>query len=90
MGLSKGEQERHDKFGIKKADLIDGAYYAGHCRNASIARWNASKNEFFYIRSKFGSEFVESLPCPEDAIDGLDYFQPEGHIPANPFVIDFE
>lgn len=89
MGLSPGEQKFHDKYGIKKADLKDGGYYVGECRNASIARWNAEKNEFYYIRSKFGTQFVESLPCPEDAIDGLDYFQPTGHCPMPPFAIDF-
>ncbi|NHN20291.1 hypothetical protein, partial [Bacillus amyloliquefaciens] len=38
---------------IRKEDLIDRAYYSGHCRNASAAIWMASLNCFVYLRHKF-------------------------------------
>ena len=77
MGKLTGhEQKWYDEEGVKKADLVNGAYYRGHCRNASIARWNADLNQFYYIRTKFGSSFVETLPGPEDTHDGMDFFMP--------------
>lgn len=76
MGLSKHEQEEYDKKGVKKKDLVHEAYYKGHCRNARVARWNEKKNQFYYERSKWGSSFIETLPGPEDTIDGMDYFLP--------------
>jgi hypothetical protein len=51
---------------IPKSDLVHGAYYYGSCRNASIARWNADKQRFFYWRTKFNSSFVEEICHPED------------------------
>ena len=51
---------------IPKADLIDGAYYRGRCRNATVARWNGEKQIFFHWRYKFGNKFVETIHCPED------------------------
>ena len=77
MVLREHERLYHEACGIPKSQLIDQAYYAGICRNATIARWSAARNEFFYEREKFGVNFIESLPCPEDAIDGYDYFEPE-------------
>ncbi len=89
MALTANEQKQYDEKGIKKKDLIHGAYYRGYCRNSSIARWNATNNEFYYIRSKFGSNYIESLSGPEDEKSGMDYFMPEEKIEPN-FVIDFE
>ena len=51
---------------IPKKDLIDGAYYRGSCRNASIARWNEKQDVFYHWRTKFGYRFIESISCPED------------------------
>lgn len=51
---------------IPKSDLVHGAYYYGSCRNASIARWNADKQRFFYWRTKFNYSFVEEICHPED------------------------
>ena len=61
---------------IAKKDLIDGAVYEGHCRNASEARWSAKDNEFTYRRRKFGTEFDETINHSEDD-DGMDLFFPE-------------
>ena len=60
---------------IAKADLLHGAYYEGHCRNASIARWNAETNRFVYWRYKFGDTFAEDINHPEDD-NGYDLFKP--------------
>ena len=49
---------------IKKEDLEIGAYYNGHCRNTTIARWNGEV--FLYWRNKFGHTFLEEIKCPED------------------------
>jgi len=74
MSLSKAEQERLEKC-VRKKDLVHGEIYLGDCRNASMARWNSDLNIFVYIRSKFGSVFVESIRHPEDD-DGHDLFWP--------------
>lgn len=90
MGLNEWEQKEYEEKGVKKKDLVDGAYYRGGCRNASVARWNAAMNQFYYIRTKWGDEFVETLPGPEDAIDGMDYFLPEAMEPNPTEEIRFE
>jgi hypothetical protein len=90
MGLNEREQKRYEELGVKKVNLKDGAYYRGHCRNADVAIWHAATNQFYYIRSKFGSEFVESLPGPEDTIDGMDYFLPMKELAEAPFEIKVE
>lgn len=61
---------------IAKKDLVDGAVYNGHCRNAREARWDAKRGVFVYRRRKFGSEFDEDINHPEDD-DGFDFFVPE-------------
>lgn len=35
-------------------DLVDGQWYMGYCRNANKARWDATRQEWFYNRYKFG------------------------------------
>jgi hypothetical protein len=65
---------------IPKSELKDGAYYEGSCRNASIARWNATKSIFLYNRRKFNDVFVEDINHPEDD-NGFDLFYPEKEIP---------
>jgi hypothetical protein len=72
---------------IAKKDLIEGAYYKGHCRNAYIARWNGTV--FIYWRTKFGQKFLEEICHPEDdniydvfvAEEKID--NPEKEIPLN-------
>jgi len=39
---------------IPKDQLKDGVWYYGDHRRCHFARWNADKNEFDYIRYKFG------------------------------------
>lgn len=51
---------------ISKADLIDGQYYHGVCRNSYIAVWDKRKNCFFYMRSKFGGWLLEKISHPDD------------------------
>ena len=49
---------------IKKEELVAGQYYRGHCRNASIARWDGEV--FTHWREKFGYVYLENIHCPED------------------------
>jgi hypothetical protein len=60
---------------LKKADLVDGKYYAGNCRHASVAQWNENQGCFYYMREKFGALLCESIKHPEDD-DGYDLFTP--------------
>ena len=60
---------------VPKASFIDGAYYKGSCRNASIAKWDAKKNRFVYVRTKFGARFIDEIECAEDDL-GYDIFLP--------------
>lgn len=52
--------------GLKKTELVHGAYYRGVCRNASEARWHAEVGLFFHWRVKFGDRFLETICHPED------------------------
>lgn len=56
------------RFMIDKSLLIHGNYYAGKCRNANIARWDAERSVFVHWRTKFGTTFLEEIS----------YFTPEG------------
>jgi hypothetical protein len=58
---------------IRKNDLKITSDYGGLCRNASVAKWDGEK--FWYIRSKFGKFFIESICHPEDD-NGFDLFVP--------------
>ena len=58
---------------IAKKDLVVGAKYAGHCRNALIAEWDGVN--FIYTRYKFGHGYQEGIPHPEDD-QGFDVFVP--------------
>jgi hypothetical protein len=51
---------------IAKVNLEHGAYYAGRCRNASEARWDANKQRFVHWRTKFGHKYLEEICHPED------------------------
>lgn len=50
---------------IPREQLEHGAYYWGRCRNANIARWNATTQKFTYWRIKFGHLFREEISAPE-------------------------
>jgi hypothetical protein len=58
---------------IEKKDLVVGSYYVGECRNAYVAKWDGDL--FWYLRTKFGDTFAESIHHPEDD-DGYDLFVP--------------
>jgi hypothetical protein len=60
---------------IRKKDLKDGCQYLGSCRNSYAATWCAKDQKFYYIRSKFGSCFAETICHPEDD-NGFDLFVP--------------
>jgi hypothetical protein len=72
---------------VPKAELRDGAWYFGRCRNAQAAQWDANrvyegseyhksvKGMFVHIREKFGQRFPETINHPEDD-DGFDVFWP--------------
>jgi hypothetical protein len=49
---------------IDKEELVKGFYYKGHCRNATIARWDGEA--FTHWREKFGYKYLETISCPED------------------------
>lgn len=51
---------------IPKAELVHGDYYSGHCRNATLARWDARRQQFRHWRTKFGQQFMEYIKHPED------------------------
>lgn len=51
---------------IPITELVHGHYYAGKCRNATIARWNHEKQEFTHWREKFGHTFVETIKHESD------------------------
>jgi hypothetical protein len=44
FGLPEFEELVHRPL-LPKSALCDGASYVGRCRNASVARWNASDQE---------------------------------------------
>lgn len=64
---------------IDKNDLDVGSIYQGDCRNAEYAYWDGVK--FTYLRSKFGSEFLEEINHPIDD-DGFDVFIPQNKVVA--------
>ena len=51
---------------LPKSELVDGSYYVGRCRNATIARWSAAHDSFFHWRIKFEQVFVEDIKHPAD------------------------
>ncbi len=75
VGMFEGPNWIPGKAFMRKEDLEDGAYYYGHCRNASCAKWRAVPGEFVYVRHKFGSSFDESINYPTDD-DHSDVFTP--------------
>jgi hypothetical protein len=60
---------------LPKQELKDGSYYEGHCRNATVALWDAKGGVFWYMRTKFRLRFSESINHPEND-DGHDLFYP--------------
>lgn len=60
---------------LSKAELIDGEYYVGKCRNSTVARWDGQLQKFFHWRIKFGHHFIEEIRHPEDEAH-FDVFEP--------------
>ena len=60
---------------IPKKDLVDGQFYAGDHRNATIAKWDADKNKFIYMRTKWNSTYEDDCNHFEDD-DGYALFVP--------------
>jgi hypothetical protein len=60
---------------IPKKDLVDGQYYAGEHRRATIARWDVEKNRFVYNRTKFNMTYEDDCNHFEDD-DGYALFVP--------------
>jgi hypothetical protein len=60
---------------LRKDQLEDGCYYLGHCRNASVAKWDAKADKFFYVRTKFSARFCEDINYVADD-NGYDLFTP--------------
>ena len=72
---------KENKGFIPQEQLETGCFYEGECRNASWSYWNG--NQFFYIRYKFGDEFIESIECLEKD-NGFDVFIPYKKITLSP------
>lgn len=77
---------------MPKKDMEHGAYYKGKCRNASVARWNAEKERFYYTRTKFSFVFTESIKHEEDfpLEPGIDCFNPEEKLNLVEYEIEFK
>jgi hypothetical protein len=63
---------------IATADLVDGRYYRGTCRNTEVARWcqlTESIGKFLYVRRKFGETYVDEIFHPENE-KKMDAFYP--------------
>jgi uncharacterized protein (DUF433 family) len=51
---------------LPRKRLRHGAFYKGRCRNATIARWNAQEQCFYYWREKFGRIYIQTIKYPTD------------------------
>lgn len=81
--------ERTGRDLLQKDQLVDGAYYVGRCRNATIARWSAEQNCFFHWRIKFHQVFVEDIKHPVDE-SYFDVFRPVRVLATPKFEIPFD
>jgi len=75
---------------VPRERLEHGAYYHGICRNATVARWDAERQEFVHWRTKFHDVFLETIGCWVDAQPGeqrFDEFRTFGRIEDPPFEI---
>lgn len=69
------EEQYKNRTFIPMKELEDGCFYKGICRNATVAKWNEEEQKFIYLRSKFGSKFLEDIK-PIELDDGFDLFIP--------------
>ena len=76
---------------LSKEQLVNGRYYKGRCRNASVARWNAEENCFYHWREKFDKLFIETIMYPTDETEPWwDIFNPLEELPNPKFEIPFD
>lgn len=82
-------QEHINPVKVPLRELEHGAYYHGHCRNATVARWDANKQQFVYWREKFRYCYTEAIGY---WVEGhhFDEFQPYGKVENPPFEIPLE
>jgi hypothetical protein len=67
LPMKEGElQAAYSRGMLRKAELEDGAYYRGYCRNATVAMWSAEKECFIYMRQKFERRYPDEIKHPED------------------------
>lgn len=66
---------------IPKADMAHGTYYKGFCRNARVARWDATNNLFVHWRSKFDDVYLETILHADDG-GSWDTFKPFRLLPT--------
>jgi hypothetical protein len=74
---------------IARADLQHGAYYEGRCRNATVARWDGTREKFRHWRTKFSSTYLEYICHPDDN-NWADVFVPAALLPDDEFDIPLE
>ena len=67
---------------IGRHNLKDGTYYYGRCRNAKVAKWDAAKAKFTYMREKFGHTYHEDINHIADD-NGFDCFIPVAIVEPN-------
>ncbi len=75
---------------LPKQALKNGAYYRGRCRNATVCRWNAVEDCFYYWREKCGRIFIETIKYPTDEEEPWwDVFDVVEELPSPKFDIPF-
>lgn len=85
----------HDEFTgrtiLPRDQLRHGAYYKGRCRNATIARWNATQECFYHWCEKFGRTYIQTIKYPTDEQDPWwDVFDVVEELPNPKFEIPFD
>ena len=76
---------------LPKDRLVHGRFYKGRSRNATIARWDAEREVFWYWRQQFGRIFLDTIHYPADEPNfGLDVFDVVEELPDPKFEIPFE
>ena len=81
--------ERTGRALLAKDQLVDGAYYVGRCRNATVARWSAASDCFYHWRVKFNQVFIEEIKHPVDETY-FDVFRPVRELPEPTFEIPID
>jgi hypothetical protein len=74
---------------VPKSVLRDGVYYIGRCRNACVARWNATEQCFYHWREKFGRIYIEKIKHPVDESE-FDVFRVLEELTGPKFEIPFD